>query len=75
MIVRLMNGEFPDYKSIVNVIEKDNVIEIERSSFLESLKRTNLFSEDTFNAIQLSVEDNKLSFLPRIWILEMPKMK
>lgn len=60
MIVRLMNGEFPDYKSIVNVIEKDNVIEIERSSFLESLKRTNLFSEDTFNAIQLSVEDNKL---------------
>ena len=60
MIVRLMNGEFPDYKSIVNVIEKDNVIEIERSSFLESLKRTNLFSEDTFNAIQLSVEDKKL---------------
>ena len=60
MIVRLMNGEFPDYKSIVNVIEKDNFIEIERSKFLESLKRTNLFTEDTFNAIQLSVEDNKL---------------
>ena len=60
LIVRLMNGEFPDYKSIVNVIEKENVIEIERSKFLESLKRTNLFTEDTFNAIQLSVEDNKL---------------
>ena len=60
MIVRLMNGEFPDYKSIVNVIEKDNVIEIDRSKFLESLKRTNLFSEDTFNAIQLTVEDKKL---------------
>ena len=61
MIVRLMNGEFPDYRSIVNVIEKSNVIEIERTSFLESLKRTNLFTEDTFNAIQLSVEDNKLT--------------
>ncbi|MFC1845143.1 DNA polymerase III subunit beta [Thermodesulfobacteriota bacterium] len=60
MIVRLMNGEFPDYKSIVNVIEKNNVIEIDRSKFLESLKRTNLFTEDTFNAIQLSVADNKL---------------
>jgi DNA polymerase III subunit beta len=60
MIVRLMNGEFPDYKSIVNVIEKDNVIEINRNKFLESLKRTNLFSEDTFNAIQLTVEDQKL---------------
>jgi DNA polymerase-3 subunit beta len=60
MIVRLMNGEFPDYKSIINVIEKDNVIEIERNKFLESLKRTNLFTEDTFNAIQLTVEDDKL---------------
>ena len=60
MIVRLMNGEFPDYKSIVKVIEKDNVIEIDRNKFLDSLKRTNLFSEDTFNAIQLTVEDNKL---------------
>ena len=61
MIVRLMNGEFPDYRSIVNVIEKNNLIEIERLGFLESLKRTNLFTEDTFNAIQLSVEDNKLT--------------
>jgi DNA polymerase III subunit beta len=60
MIVRLMNGEFPDYKSIVNVIEKNNVIEIDRNKFLESLKRTNLFTEDTFNAIQLTVADNKL---------------
>jgi len=60
LIVRLMNGEFPDYRSIINVIEKNNLIEIERIGFLESLKRTNLFTEDTFNAIQLSVEENKV---------------
>jgi len=60
LIVRLMNGEFPDYRSIVNVIEKNNLIEIERIGFLESLKRTNLFTEDTFNAIQLSIEENRL---------------
>ena len=60
MIVRLMNGEFPDYRSIINVIEKNNFIEIERIGFLESLKRTNLFTEDTFNSIQLSVDENKL---------------
>ena len=60
MIVRLMNGEFPDYRSIVNVIEKESHIEIERSGFLESLKRTNLFTEDTFNSIQLSIDENKL---------------
>jgi DNA polymerase-3 subunit beta len=55
-----MNGEFPDYRSIVNVIEKNNFLEIERIGFLESLKRTNLFTEDTFNAIQLRVDENKL---------------
>ena len=60
MIVRLMNGEFPDYRSIVNVIEKNNYLEIDRIPFLEALKRTNLFTEDTFNAIQLSVDENKL---------------
>jgi len=60
MIVRLMNGEFPDYKSIIDVIEKDNVFEIERTGFMEALKRTNLFTEDTFNAIQLTVNENKL---------------
>ncbi|MDX1775262.1 MAG: DNA polymerase III subunit beta [Desulfobulbales bacterium] len=60
MIVRLMNGEFPDYKSIVNVIEKNNFLEIERMTFLEGLKRTNLFTEETFNSIQLSVAENKL---------------
>jgi len=60
MIVRLMNGEFPDYRSIINVIEKNNCIEIERMGFLEALKRTNLFTEDTFNSIQLSVSENKL---------------
>ena len=60
MIVRLMNGEFPDYRSIVNVIEKNNLMEIERISFLESLKRTNLFTEETFNAIQLNVKENIL---------------
>jgi len=60
MIVRLMNGEFPDYRSIVNGIEKKNFIEIERIGFLEALKRTNLFTEETFNAIQLSVSENKL---------------
>ena len=61
MIVRLMNGEFPDYKSIVKVIEKENVIVIERSGFLESLKRTNLFTEDTFNAIQLTIVEKRLT--------------
>ena len=60
MLFRLMNGDFPDYRNIVNVIEKDNIIEIDKGLFLESLKRTNLFTGDTFNAIQFTFEENKL---------------
>jgi DNA polymerase-3 subunit beta len=61
MIIRLMNGDFPDYRNIVNVIEKNNIIEINKGFFLESLKRTSLFTEDIFNAIQFTVEENKLT--------------
>ena len=60
MLIRLMNGDFPDYRNIVNVIEKENIIEIDKGMFMESLKRTNLFTEDTFNAIQFTFGDNKL---------------
>jgi DNA polymerase-3 subunit beta len=60
MLIRLMNGDFPDYRNIVNVIEKEENIEINKEMFLESLKRTNLFTEDTFNAIQFTFTDNKL---------------
>jgi DNA polymerase-3 subunit beta len=60
IIIRLMNGDFPDYKNIINVIESKNSITIERSNFLDSLKRTNLFTEDTFNAIQFDIDNEKL---------------
>jgi DNA polymerase-3 subunit beta len=56
-----MNGDFPDYRNIVNVIEKNNIIEMDKGFFLEALKRTNLFTEDIFNAIQFIFEENKLT--------------
>ena len=60
IVVRLMNGDFPDYKSILNVINKENNIEIDKSTFLESLKRTSIFTDDTFNSIQLDIKENKI---------------
>ncbi len=60
IIIRLMNGDFPDYKNIINVIEMKNPITIEKSNFLDSLKRTNLFTEETFNAIQFDIENETL---------------
>jgi DNA polymerase-3 subunit beta len=63
IIVRLMNGDFPDYRSILNVIKKDNIIEIDKNSFLEALKRTIIFTDETFNSIQLDIKNNKIILL------------
>lgn len=60
LIIRLMEGEFPDFESILNVISNDNIIKINRLRFLESLKRINLFTEDLFHAIKMEIKENHM---------------
>ena len=60
LIIRLIEGEFPDYKGILNIISRDNLIYIDRLALLESLKRINLFTENIFHAIKVEIADNKL---------------
>ena len=58
LIIRLMEGEFPNFENLLSVISMDNVILINRMRFLESLKRINLFTEDMFHAIRLEMKNN-----------------
>jgi len=60
MVIRLKGGEFPNYYAIVNSIRQENKLEIERIPFLDSLKRINLFTEDNFHTIKISIENNKM---------------
>lgn len=60
LIIRLMQGEFPDFESILKVISKDNVVEIDRLRFLEGLKRINLFTEDMFKAVKIEINNNHM---------------
>ncbi|HEB49755.1 MAG TPA: DNA polymerase III subunit beta [Desulfobulbus sp.] len=60
LIIRLMEGEFPDYQRIIDSVPRDNIITINRLRFLEGLKRINLFTEDLFHAIRIDIEDNRL---------------
>ena len=60
LIIRLMQGEFPDFQGILKVISRDNVVEIDRLRFLESLKRINLFTEDLFKAIKIEIDKNHM---------------
>ncbi|AGF77660.1 DNA polymerase III, beta subunit [Desulfocapsa sulfexigens DSM 10523] len=60
MVIRLKQGEFPQYRAIVNAVQLENKITIERRPFLDSLKRINLFTEDIFHTIQLEIENGKM---------------
>jgi DNA polymerase-3 subunit beta len=60
LIIRLMEGDFPDFKGLLDGLSKDNFINIDRNRFLESLKRINLFTEDLFHAIKIDINDNKM---------------
>jgi DNA polymerase III subunit beta len=60
LIIRLMDGDFPDFQGLLNILSKDNLIIINRNRFLESLKRINLFTEDIFHAIKIDINDNKM---------------
>lgn len=60
LIIRLMEGDFPDFQGLLNTLKKDNSIEIDRNRFLESLKRINLFTEDLFHAIKMEVAGDKM---------------
>jgi len=60
MIIRLKQGEFPQYRAIVDAVQLDNCLEISRIPFLESLKRINLFTEDIFHTIQLKIENGSM---------------
>jgi DNA polymerase-3 subunit beta len=60
LIIRLMEGDFPDFEGLLNILSKDNSIQIDRIRFLESLKRINLFTEELFHAIKMDVSENKI---------------
>ena len=60
MVIRLKQGEFPLYRSIVDAIELRDCIDIKRIPFLESLKRIDLLTEDIFHTIQLKIANNKM---------------
>ncbi len=60
LIVRLLEGDFPDFQALLSTMSRDQVIKIDRLGFLDSLKRINLFTEDLFHAIRIEIEDNTM---------------
>lgn len=60
MIIRLKDGEFPNYKAIIDAVNQTYCMKIRRQPFLESLKRINLFTEDLFHTISFELESDHM---------------
>ena len=65
IVLRLMEGEFIDYKKILPKESKTNVI-IHRGDFLESIERASLFAkEGKNNLVKLSISENNMTITSR----------
>lgn len=60
LIIRLLNGDFPDYRNILKAIESETFIEIDKNQIVSSLKRINIFTEDLYNTVEFKFSDDYL---------------
>ncbi|MEW6517973.1 MAG: DNA polymerase III subunit beta [Thermodesulfobacteriota bacterium] len=60
LIIRLMNGDFPDFRNLLQIINKEKFIEINRLILLNAMRRMNLFTEDRFNVVKCHIENNEM---------------
>jgi DNA polymerase-3 subunit beta len=61
LIIRLMNGDFPDFRNLLQIINRDRFIEINRLVLLNAMRRMNLFTEDRFNVVKCYIENNEIT--------------
>lgn len=59
VVIRLINGEFPDYTQVIPV-NNDKKVVIEREAFLNSLRRISVLSAEQARSVKLAISKNCL---------------
>lgn len=59
LIMRLVDGEFPDYKRVLPT-GNDNIAILNRNNFLHSLRRMSILSSDKFKGVKLELQNDSL---------------
>ncbi len=59
VIMRLVDGEFPDYTRVLPV-NNNNIAIINRSDFLHSLRRMSILSSDKFKGVRLELQNGSM---------------
>ena len=60
LVCRLIDGKYPNYEAVIPK-ENPNVLTIDRSQFLSSIKRVSIFSNKTTHQIRLKLAGSELS--------------
>ena len=59
IIIRLLEGEFPEYKDII-VTSQDHIIRMDRQLFLAMLKRMSILSSESYKGVIFDFAEDKL---------------
>jgi len=57
--VRLLQGEFPDYRRVIPSNQENLTIKVDRNNLIHILKRVSILSTDRYKIVKLSIGDGK----------------
>jgi len=58
--VGLIDAEFPDYRRVIDSIEKGTAVTLNRDEFLHALRRMAVMANDKYNGVRIKVTNGKI---------------
>jgi len=56
LVIRLLDGRFPDYRAVMPAVTETSKIEMPRSALLEAMKRTVILCDDRYRTVRITLD-------------------